>query len=235
LLDTGKTTRVKVAEALEEALGKKPAEFLDSNALEDEIGALKDRILAIKVSPADHHLPILRLASVLRAHALVQRFVDDAAFPADTDALRVAQQRGMWLPDAVLPTRAPPPERAKPPGVADRLKGMAARHDRLTAAIDELRRIRPGGFASVVQRERPAVLPPEKFRPLHLFEQEFAIRRQWRAKANATSIATSIATACRRWRLSPSRPCPCTRHAPATVRSSTTCQNSPRIPTGRGR
>lgn len=192
LLAAGNTGRQDVAAALEAALGKKPADFLVDDALPGEIDALKDSILAIKISPADHYRPILRLASVLRAYELVWRFVDDPGFPADAAALRTAHQRGMRLPDAVLPTPPAQPKRPKPPSVVDRLKAMAARYDRLTAAIDELRGIRPGGFATVVQQERPQVLPPERFRPLQLFEQEYAIREAT-LKATLQAAAGAVA------------------------------------------
>ncbi len=49
----------------------------------------------------------------------------------------------------MLPTPQQPPKRSNPPDSVDRLKAMAASYDRLTAAIDELRAIRPGGFATV--------------------------------------------------------------------------------------
>ena len=192
LLAAGDTKRHDVAVALKAALGAKPADFLGDDALPGEIDALKDSILAIKISPADHHRPILRLASVLRAYELVRRFVDEPDFPADAAALRTAHQRGMRLPDAVLPTPPTQPKRPKPPSIVDRLKEMAARYDRLTAAIGELRGIRPGGFATVVQQERPQVLPPEKFRPLQLFEQEHAIRE---ATLKATLQASAGAVA----------------------------------------
>ena len=192
LLAAGRTSRGDVAAALEAALGARPADFLSDNALPGEIDALRDSILAIKISPADHYRPILRLASVLRAYELVRRFVDEPAFPADAAALRTAHQRGMRLPDTVLPTPPPQAKRPDPPVIADRLKAMAVKYDRLTAAIDELRGIRPGGFATVVQQERPQVLPPEKFRPLQLFEQEHAIRE---TTLKATLLASAGAVA----------------------------------------
>jgi hypothetical protein len=192
LLAAGDTARPDLAVALTAALGAEPADFLVDDALPGEIAALKDSILAIKISPADHYRPILRLASVLRAYELVRRFVDDADFPATAAALRAAHQRGMRLPDAVLPTPSAQPERPTPPSIVGRLKEMAAQYDRLSAAIDELRGIRPGGFATVVQQERPQVLPPEKFRPLQLFEQEHAIRE---ATLKATLEASAGAVA----------------------------------------
>jgi hypothetical protein len=176
LLDNGPAATAEVAAVLEAALGQKPDVFLEADGLPGEIDALKDSILAIKISPADHSRPILRLASVLRAYALVQRLVGESGFPVDASALREAQQRPMRVPAAVLPTHVPPPDRARPPEVSDRLKEMATRYDRLTAAVEELRRVRPGGFAVMAQRERPEVLPPERLRPLQLFEQELDIR-----------------------------------------------------------
>lgn len=176
LLASGKYTRAKVADALETALGQAPAAYLSTSGLDAEIASLKNSIVAIKLSPADHTKPILKLASALRAHALVKRFVDDTRFPADAGALRAARSSGLRLPDAVLPSRGPPQTPPTPPSVGDRLKELAERHDRLTAAIAELRQVRPDGYATVPQREMPGRLPPEKFRPTQLFEQEFAIR-----------------------------------------------------------
>jgi hypothetical protein len=176
LLDSGRTTRAKVAEALEKALGKSPADYLASDSLEGEIASLKDSILAIKLSPQNHNKPILRLATVLRAYYLVRTFVEDRQFPVDARSLMAIHQRGLKLPDSVLPSRTPLPNRPKPPTIGDRLKDMAVYHGRLSQAIKELRTIRPAGFATVVSEERPEVLPPEKFRPFQLFEQELAIR-----------------------------------------------------------
>ncbi len=63
LLAAGNIDRLDVAAALTTALGAGPADFLADDALSGEIDALKDSILAIKISPADHYRPILRLAS----------------------------------------------------------------------------------------------------------------------------------------------------------------------------
>jgi hypothetical protein len=192
LLASGKTTRAKIKDALEIALGQAPADYLGTAGLDADIASLKDSIVAIKLSPADHGQPILKLATALRAHALVERFAGDAAFPADADALRAARSRGLRIPDAVLPSRGPPPAPPTPPSPGDRLKELAERHDRLTAAIAELRQVRPDGYATVPQFELPGRLPPEKFRPVQLFEQEFAIRSA-ALKTTLLSAGTTVA------------------------------------------
>ncbi|MET3930277.1 hypothetical protein ABIE51_002164 [Lysobacter sp. OAE881] len=176
LLASGSTTRTKVANALEAALGQSPDAWLATADVEAAISSLKDSIVAIKLSPADHARPILKLVAALRAHALIERFVADDTFPSDASALRAALRRGLRLPDAVPPSRGPPQTPPPAPGAGDRLKDLAARHERLTAAIAELRQVRPDGYATVPQREMPGRLPPEKFRPTQLFQHEFEIR-----------------------------------------------------------
>ncbi|UTA53131.1 hypothetical protein L3D22_12190 [Lysobacter soli] len=108
LLASGSTTRTKVANALEAALGQSPDAWLATADVEAAISSLKDSIVAIKLSPADHARPILKLVAALRAQALIERFVADDTFPSDASALRAALRRGLRLPDAVLPSRGPP-------------------------------------------------------------------------------------------------------------------------------
>jgi predicted transcriptional regulator len=176
LIESGQTTRADVDNALQGILGQSPSDFLATPSLADDIEDVGDSILAIKLSPADHHRPIRRLAAVLRAYHLTQRFVAEPGFPLDTSELVAAQRRALRLAAAVVTAPKPP---GRPPGPTDpreRLRDLAKVHDRLTAAIAELRGIRPAGYATVPQASIKGALPPAKFRPINLFETEQAVR-----------------------------------------------------------
>jgi hypothetical protein len=190
LIESGQTTRADLTNLLPGILGAAPPAFISSPALQGAVESVSDSILAIKLSPADHNRPIRRLAAVLRAYHLIRRFVNDPGFPADAAELTSAQRRAFRIPTAVLPTKPAPPAQPTPPDVGKHLKDLATRHDRLTAAIAELRGIRPGGYASVPQAATQGVLPPEKFRPLKLFEAEMAVRE---ASLRATVLASGAA------------------------------------------
>ena len=154
---------------------------------------IKDSILAIKLSPAHHKLPIRRLGAVLRALELVRRFVHDAAFPATREDLVAAARRGLRVPANVLPTRPATPPRSKPPELSEKLKDLAERYSRVDAAIDELRRVRPDGFATVGVREHPVLMPDPKLRPAQLFAEEVTIR-QHALRAILAASAKDLAT-----------------------------------------
>src|SRR5688572_15509761 len=109
LIASGQTTRDDVAGVLSSTLGAAPETFLSSAGLQADIDDVMDSILAIKLSPADHHRPVRRLAAVLRAFHLVRRFDDDPAFPADAAELMAAQRRTLRIAPAILPVRPTPP------------------------------------------------------------------------------------------------------------------------------
>lgn len=190
LIDSGQTTRSHLSNVLTGILGAVPSAFVSSPTLQSDIEDVADSILAIKLSPADHARPVRRLAAVLRAYHLIRRFVNDPAFPANAAELTAVQRRALRIPSAVLPTKAAPPAPPTPPDVGKRLKDLAGIHDRLTAAIDEVRAIRPGGYSSVPQVPLPGVMAPEKFRPIKLFESELAVRE---ASLRETVLASGTA------------------------------------------
>lgn len=195
LIAADKVARADLATVLPASLGATPAAFLSLQNLPAAIDRLKDSLLAIKLSPADHHRPARRLATVLRAYHLVKQFDDDQAFPVDGAALRAAQRRAFRIPDGVLPGRVAPPSPAPPADPRKPLKALADRHDRLTAAIKELRAIRPSGYTAVAQVPMAGVMPPDRFRPVKLFETEQEIRqailRTTIRSASAAATATS--------------------------------------------
>lgn len=170
-------SRSDVETVLTAALGGAPAAYLDRPGLSALEVRIKDSILAIKLSPPHHKLPIRRLSAVLRALELVRTFVATPTFPQERADLVAAARRGLRLPGTVLPTRPPTPPRQEPPRVSEHLKDLVDRHVRVTAAIDELRGIRPDGFATVGVREHPALMPDPKLRPSQLFAEEVAIRQ----------------------------------------------------------
>ena len=176
LIDAGKSGRAEVETALTAALGDAPGNFVSTPAVQQRVNPIKDSILAVKLSPPDHKRPLRRLAAVLRAVELCVRFKDDAAFPRNLAELVLVHRQGMRVPGAVLPTRPALPQRPVRPGIADKLKDLAAKHELLGKVIGELRAVRPQGFAITPQQAVAERLPPENLRPTRLLEQEVAIR-----------------------------------------------------------
>jgi hypothetical protein len=188
LLDADTVSRNDLRDSLKDALEAKPSTFLEEAGLPSLIENLGDSVLAIKLSPADHQRPLARLATVLRAYHLVKQYEEDEAFPRDTADLQASLRRSFKIPDAVLPARPAPAVPGTPSDGGKPLRDLAAQHDQLTAAINELRAIRPSGYSSVAQTAIKGVLPPEKFRPTQLFASELAIRQ---ANLAATASAAS--------------------------------------------
>jgi len=189
LLESGNTSREDVKTAIEKALGGNPGAFINA-ALRRQITLIGNSILAIKLSAEDHNRPIRRLAAILRAYHLLEQFNANDSFPADAAELAASQRRPFRLSATILPTRPPAPPRAPSSPIADKLKELANKHERLNKSIGELRAIRPAGFAVTPQKKSAASLPPENFRPLALFAEELQIRR-------ATLQATLKASAAR--------------------------------------
>ena len=177
LLDAETTSRAELQTALTTALGSAPASFLAGSGLLNRIRNLGDSILAIKLSPADHHRPIRQLAAVLRTWHLLQRFQADSPFPESAEALRAAQQRTLRLPGAVMPAKLPTPPRVIQPGIADILKGLVDKYKQINKAVGELSRMPAASFHVTKLEKSPAKLPPEKLRPTQLFAQEVDIRQ----------------------------------------------------------
>ncbi len=190
LLEEERTTRADVKTALETALGGDPQAAIAGSDVPAKIHRVKDSMLAIKLSPPDHHRPIRRLAGVVRAYELVRRYAADASFPADRGALAAAHHRAFRISPAVLPTRPPrPPPRLEDIGA--KVKELADRYQRITDALAELRRIKPSDFSTTVPKDSVARLPPESFRPFALFQTEWNIR-QSSLKASFLASTTDI-------------------------------------------
>lgn len=187
LIEAGGFARADVAAALADALGGDPVAFVNGAAVTAHIPALKDSILAIKMSPADHKRPLRRLTAVLRIVELIRRFGADAGFPRDHGELVRVHRQGLRVPGAVLPTRPPAPPRPEPGRVVDLLKNLAERFKRLDLALQELRGIRPGGYSVTPQASFDARLPSAKIRPEAIFTEELAIRQ---ATLRATLLAS---------------------------------------------
>lgn len=187
LISEGKFTRADVEAALTAPLGGDPVAFVGSSAVTSRLPALKDSILAIKMSPADHKRPLRRLAAVLRIVELIGRFNADAAFPRDHGELVRVHRQGLRVPGAVLPTRLPTPPRPKPGKVADTLKELAERYKLHDLALKELRGVRPGGYSLTPQASFEARLPSAKLRPEAVFTEELSIRQ---AALRATLMAS---------------------------------------------
>lgn len=177
LLVAGTTSRAQLQTALTTALGVAPSAFLDGAGLPNRMRNLGDSILAIKLSPPDHHRPIRQLAAVLRTYHLLQTFESDGGFPANTEALRAAHQRGFRLPAAVMPTKPPTPPRTKQPDIAETMKDLAGRYKMVDTAVQELSRLPAAKFNVTKLTKDNAKLPPEKLRPVQLFSQEVEIRQ----------------------------------------------------------
>lgn len=177
LLAAGTTSRAQLQVELTTTLGADPATFLAGVGLQNRMRNLGDSILAIKLSPADHHRPIRQLAAVLRAFHLLQTFQSDGDFPASAEMLRAAHQRGFRLPGAVMPTKPPTPPRTIAPDIAETIKGLADRYKMVDTAVHELSRLPAAKFNVTKLIKDAAKLPPEKLRPTQLFAQEAEIRQ----------------------------------------------------------
>lgn len=188
LIAAGTFARADVETALAGALGGAPGAFVQQSEVTSRVSALKDSILAVKLSPKDHRRPLRRIAGVLRAIELIRHFDSDTVFPRDLSELIRVHRQGMRVPGAVLPTRPPAPPRPAPSGAADKIRDLASRFDRLAAASHELRAIRPGGYSLTPQTAFDARLPPENLRPEALFTQELSIRQ---ASLRATLLASA--------------------------------------------
>ncbi len=188
LIESGNANRSALESALVSALGTVPGTFVAAPAVRDRITNIKDSILAIKMSPIHHAQPLRRLVALLRVIELCNHFTKNAAFPGSHSELVTGYRRGLRVPGAVLPTRPPTPPRLDRIPINDKLKDLAGRHDRLTKAIEDLRAIRPRGYAVMVQESLPERLPPENLRPTKLFEQELTIRQ---AALKATFLASA--------------------------------------------
>lgn len=191
LLEKGQTKRTDVAGAVSGAIGDNPGTFINSGGLRNRMNGVKDSILAIKLSPPDHDRPLRRLAAIVRAYEMIGRFIDNPKFPETAAALAANQARSLRIPGAVLPTKPPPPKRPRPDSIAEDLKRIAEIHDKLEGAIRELKSIRPDGFSLTPQKESPARMPSERFRPEALFKEELAIR-QAGLKATILSAGSDI-------------------------------------------
>ncbi|HEY9097078.1 MAG TPA: hypothetical protein VIN35_15130, partial [Hydrogenophaga sp.] len=188
LIEKGAFQRAELNAALTAALGSDPVAFAATNAVTSRVPALKDSILAIKMSPADHKRPLRRLAAVLRVIELIARFKSDGAFPRDHGELVRVHRQGLQVPGAVLPTRPPAPPRPKPGKMTETLKNLADRFKRYQAALKELRGVRPDGYSFTPQVAFDARLPSAKVRPEAVFTQELAIRQ---AALRATLMASA--------------------------------------------
>lgn len=171
--------------------GLDPGEFLDRDDVASLEERIKDSIIAIKLSPAHHRLPIRRLCALLRALELIRRYDTDPDFPADHADLVAGARRGLRVPAAALPSRPPTPPRPTPPQLSEELKKLADRHTRVTQAIDELRGIRPEGFATVGVTEHPEIMIDPELRPTKLFTDEVALRQAALKNLFAGSIPTT--------------------------------------------
>ena len=194
LIGEGKFQRAELSAALTNALGADPVAFVAASAVTSRVPALKDSILAIKMSPADHKRPLRRLAAVLRVIELIARIQSDGEFPRDHGELVRVHRQGLRVPGAVLPTRPPAPPRPKPGKITETLKNLADRYKRYEAALKELRGVRPGGYSFTPQEAFDARLPSAKVRPEAVFTQELAIR-QTALRATLAASAADVTRA----------------------------------------
>lgn len=171
-------SRESLLEALRAALGAPPAEILAKPEVVSGVPALKDSILAIKLSPADHGRPMQRLVAILRAIELLRRVESDPDFPASLDELVRVHRQGLRIAEAVLPAAPRVAPRPQPPTTRERIGAISERHRRFEQAIAELRAIRPSGFAKSTPKESKGVEPMRELSPEALLADELALRRE---------------------------------------------------------
>jgi hypothetical protein len=173
-------------------LGRPLAAALADPALAAGIRDIQDSVLAMKLLPPLHWLPIGRLVDALRVHALLERMGADPAFPPDDATARRVLRNTLTLPDWLRVAAAAGTRPRPRPSVRRRLNQIAQRYREVEAALRELRAIRPVGFVATAQLAIPGRLPPANMRPEALLRTELAVR-QTALSATLLSAGTTIA------------------------------------------
>ena len=175
-----------VRKAVEKIFGHSIADIVAADNFADTMSRLRDSIVAIKFLQEEQTRPIEELVGQLRLMELIAALDDDATFPEDADALRVARFRTLQLPDEATLTSALSTRKAvddlKAKAKADtkkreaEIKDLLDRHEKLRAALAELEKLDPSHFAVTAQKKTGGVAPPDKLTPRTLADEHAQFR-----------------------------------------------------------
>ena len=170
-----------VRKAVEKIFGHSVADIVAADNFADTMSRLRDSIVAIKFLQEEQARPLEELVGQLRLMELIVALDDDAAFPEDADALRVARFRTLQLPDEATITSALSTRKAvddlKAKAKADAkkreadLKNLLDRHEKLRAALAELEALDPAHFAVTAQKKSDRVVPSDQLTPTRLADE----------------------------------------------------------------
>jgi len=201
LEDGNAVTNLKVAKAIEDAFGKKPASLVKDKDLDGPIEALRDSIIAIKLLPEEHRRPIDALTNQLRDLELIVHVVAAKDFPGDGRTLRRYRRRSLMLPNEAdlhssLSTSEQIEQREKERREEEERKrkeagGKLELYKRLGGAVEELTSLAGDHFQSTPQRADAGFLAPAGVRPVQLLIQDVAQRQQ---RSQLAFLRANVAT-----------------------------------------
>ncbi len=154
------------------------ADFLSDSSTQQNTTRVKDSILAIKLLPSLHRLPVHLLAEYLRVISLLQTMERESSFPESLLGLRQVRHQTLRLPSFLqTPQTAPPRDRPPHVDLEVRLKELSERYGSLEGSIRNLTKLQPRDFNVTPQQPLEGALSPEEFRPFSLFKSDFEIRK----------------------------------------------------------
>ena len=181
-------TNAKLVQAVEDAFGKKPADLVKEKSLDKSVEALKDSIIAIKLLPEEHRLPIEALTNQLRDLEVIEKAAAIKSFPGKGHVLRRYRRRSVMLPTetelgSILSTSEQTKERDKRRKEAEKERQKEASdklelYKRLGRAIEELTNLTGDHLLTTPQKADAGFMVPAGVRPVELLIQEVNHRQQ---------------------------------------------------------
>jgi AraC-like DNA-binding protein len=181
-------SNTEVSNIVKDAFGETPAKLIQDYALDGPTADLKDSLIAIKLIPEEHRLPIEDLTRQLRDLELIREVAADSSFPGTGANLRRFRRRSVMLPTAVdlrsilstlqkqkqLEQQRKEEEEKK----RQRAEAKLELYKRLNGAIGELTNLHSDHLHVTPQKPDPGFLVPDAFRPTRLVMQEITQREQ---------------------------------------------------------
>lgn len=181
-------TQAELAQAIEEAFGKKPADLIRDKTLDTPMAALKDSIIAIKLLPEEHRRPIEDLTNQLRDLEVIVKVVADKNFPETGATLGRYRHRSVMLPTEAdlrssLSTVERQKELEKQRKEAEEKKRKEAEtkldlYKRVNAAISELTNLSGDHLQSTLQKADAGFMVPATYRPTQVAIHELTQHQQ---------------------------------------------------------
>jgi hypothetical protein len=182
-------TNADLANAIEDAFGNVPADLMQAGTLNAPIAALRDSLIAIKLLPEEHRLPIENLTNHLRDLELIQKVADDDDFPGSGAALRRYRRRSMMLPSEAnlrssLSTIELQKELEKKHKEEEEKKQKDAEakldlYKWLNVTVDELTKLSADHLQTTPQKEGSGFMVPEGVRPVQVLVQDMGLRQEF--------------------------------------------------------